>query len=252
MDPVFLAADPFSAQPQDIRLGRLILASYAQGFGPQPKPVGDLLFALGMRLVDVILSHDDIEPQVCYGLIAQDLKTGDLYEAWRGTQDEDEWIGNAEFWPRPCSWAPQGTKLEHGFGCVIDNAVTLMGTPIANYPIKAVVGHSKGAAVAAGRAAKVGAEYAGLWASPRLWNQAGVDWLKTRVRRIFRPFNDGDRVPGVPFDLPPFFQYSHPPGFQIDSAAFAKTDIGCRHQLRTYLHFFDPSVTLDAGCVSNG
>ena len=38
-------------------------------------------------------------------------------------------------------------------------------------------------------------------------------------------------------------------GGNVDSEAFAKHNVGCRHSMRTYLHCLDPVTALQPDCV---
>jgi hypothetical protein len=246
-----LSASPFQAAPADVLLGRLVLAAYDQGFSPTPISVD--LAPLGFTFEDTWVSHGAFEPAVCYGIVARHPDLG-RHLAIRGTEDGPEWAEDAEFWPETCPFAPNGAKTEAGFTSLVLGGSLASGRPVESLmpggelALDGVEGHSLGGAIAEGVAALVGAGYAGLWAAPRLGNAIFRDWLLTRVKRVFRPYLVGDGVPSVPLDLPPFFEYLHPPGFQIGNGRVLNNP-KARHSLLSYLNAFDPTIAPAPSCA---
>lgn len=234
--------------PDDILSGRRVLLAYDQGFGSSPLPVNPA--GIGLKVIDVAMSCGDYEPECCYGIVTESLTDFRRYLSFRGTANGAEWLEDGQFWPRPVAWAPRGAMIEHGFYTIIKNTRLASGRTLESLNLTGVDGHSLGAAVAEGMAAKLGVSYAGLWASPRLGNETFRQYLLSRVSRVFRPYMLGDVVPNVPFDLEPFFEYLHPPGFQIDNPAAANNP-KCRHALLTYLNAFDSTIGVGAGCVAS-
>ena len=215
----------------DLQFGRLIQYAYDQGFGPDPKLIDPT--PIGFRKFETLMGHGNLEAPCCYGFIAERISDGYRLAVIRGTADPDEWLEDGEFWPERSPWGPG--KTEGGFTDVVDSIETPGLVELSDLGVKAVVGHSLGAAVAEGLAAKYALEYAGLWAAPRLGDAAFVAWLLSRVKTVLRISVAGDAVPEVPLDLPPVFAYQHPPGLILQPADGTPPDLGSRHALVTYL-----------------
>ena len=219
----------------DLQFGRLIQYAYQQGFGPTPIAVDPT--PIGFRFVQTLMGNGNAEAPCCYGIVAERLSDGYRVAAIRGTADPSEWVEDGEFWPERSPWGPG--KTEGGFTDVVESICGYLapGVPVTlgQLQVKAVVGHSLGAAVAEGLAAKYGLEYAGLWACPRLGDAAFVQFLLSRVKTVLRLSVAGDIVPQVPLDLPPIFAYQHPPGQLLQPADGTPSDWPSRHALVTYL-----------------
>lgn len=222
------ALSPLGLVKLDLDLAALIEVAYAQGFGPDPLPVTP---PAGWTFERAVRSHGNLEPAACFGCLLEREADGLRVLAIRGTADPAEWIEDAEFWPERWPFNLAGGKTEFGFTDLISELLLDLKTS----PIDAVVGHSLGAAIAEGVACGAGADYAGLWACPRLGDATFVKLLLTRVACVVRPFLAGDLVPGVPLDLPPFFAYQHPPGISLGAPAGMACDPQVRHALASYI-----------------
>jgi len=247
-----LAASATTVTAADITLGQLVLQAYAQGDAATPLPVD--LSGLGFVFEDTWMSKGSLEPAVAYGIVARHPDLG-RHLAIRGTDDWREWAEDAEFWPETCPFAPKGAKTETGFTSLVLGGFLASGRPASallsggELALDGIEGHSLGAAIAEGMAARLCVQYAGLWACPRLGNETFRNALLARVRRVWRPYMVGDGVPGLPADLEPFFEYLHPPGFQIDNPR-AQNNPDARHQLATYLNALNPNLPLDPGSIA--
>ena len=88
------------------------------------------------------------------------------------------------------------------------------------------------------------------FASPRVGTKKFVQTIDNLPITSWRVVNKNDIVPNLPPRIPLLLNYQHVNGeLLIDSSAFAKRNILCRHVLETYLHALDPAFSLRPECV---
>ena len=121
-------------------------------------------------------------------------------------------------------------------------------------------GHSLGAALATLYAAEHGAKAQAqdpavaqttvrrlcTFASPRVGDGHFVSAFDGLGMDSWHIVNTRDAVPKLPFTWMGFGDVATL--YAFDSDSFAQHNVGCRHHMRTYLHWLDPSIQLSDGC----
>ncbi len=87
-------------------------------------------------------------------------------------------------------------------------------------------------------------------ASPRVGNLEFKHLFDALPLTSWRIVNTRDVVPKLPPTIPFILDYEQvAEAYPFDSAQFAKKNLGCYHNIRTYLHWLDNSVALAPECI---
>ena len=87
-------------------------------------------------------------------------------------------------------------------------------------------------------------------ASPRVGNLEFKYVFDALPLISWRIFNTPDAVPKLPPTIPFILDYEHvSTGYSFNSSSFARQNLGCYHNIDTYLHWLDNSLPLAPGCV---
>lgn len=270
-----------------IRFGQLVNATYATSPGDLTNKAGQALSAGGAdyTVVTTIYANDlatDMNPgrvdvEVSIGLICQEVETGDVAIAIRGTEGTLEWIHDAEFLQVPCPFLAGAGHTEDGF---TDMYLSLRTAPDPGAPavVKAlatlpfskpvgavtICGHSLGGALATLLALDVAANTTFTdpavytYASPRTGDSLFASTFDQVVKNSYRVANRLDVVPALPppidyehvltrYDLNPIRLVPLPPKVLV------KYSVLCEHSLATYLYLLSlqsggPVLPLEPAC----
>jgi hypothetical protein len=87
-------------------------------------------------------------------------------------------------------------------------------------------------------------------ASPKVGNLEFVQVFNGLPLTSWRVVNIRDVVPKLPPTIPVVLDYKHVDvAYPFDSWPFAKRNLGCYHNIDTYLHWLDNSVKLASECT---
>ncbi len=87
-------------------------------------------------------------------------------------------------------------------------------------------------------------------ASPKVGNLEFKNYFDALPLTSWRIVNIRDVVPKLPPTIPLILDYEHvAEAYPFDSRLFAKKNLGCYHNIDTYLHWLNPSLPLAAECV---
>lgn len=244
-----------------LRLGQFVLAAYDLYTKGDPK---DFAPPAGYKLVAKIYA-DEITVEATdyrvFGYVAQ--SRSDVVVAIRGTENIMEWIRDFEFALTKFPYADGRT--EEGFTDFYTSMCIDPKTPnkrvvdklrdlIAGGSVKTltITGHSLGSALATLLALDVAANgvfavpVVYTFASPAVGDKVFAGTYDRFIETSWRITNLNDVVPCVP---PRLAGYVHVDAeLPINSDDQTKHSVSCWHQLRTYLHVFDSTIGLDAGC----
>jgi hypothetical protein len=199
---------------QSLLLTRIIGLGYEPNFLSDPVGTAQAgLPALGLAFLDIIWGTDFKglfgQETVPYGILASD-STGQLYAAFRGTDDAKEWLEDGWAVPEPCPFVAGG-RTHQGFTDLY--ATLALGSKTA--PVVAlsgkgaiITGHSLGAALATLLAANLctSCKECITFEGPRVGDVPFTMAMDTTVPAHFRLVIICDLVPHAP---PEMLSYSH-------------------------------------------
>jgi len=88
------------------------------------------------------------------------------------------------------------------------------------------------------------------FASPHVGNTELVQVFDQLPLSSWRIANNQDIVTKIPFKVPLLFDYEHVQTlYEFSSKGVVKWDPVCWHDMKTYLHWLDPSVAIDPACA---
>ncbi|MGV0069074.1 lipase family protein [Mycobacterium colombiense] len=270
-----------------IQFAQLVNATYGTLPGDLTNKAGQALSAGGVdyTVVTTIYANDlatDMNPargvdEVSMGLICQEVKTGDVAIAIRGTEGWLEWIHDADFLQVPCPFLAGAGHTEDGFTQMYESlrtgaapgspaVVGALGTLPFVQPVGSVTvcGHSLGGALATLLALDVAANTAFTnpavytYGSPRTGDALFAGTFDQVVKDSYRVANRLDIVTA----LPPPIDYEHVLNpvelnpirlVPLPPKALVKYTVACEHSLATYLYLLSlqsggPVLALEAAC----
>jgi triacylglycerol lipase len=136
-------------------------------------------------------------------------------------------------------------------------APAAQGAPIAKSPKSFVVtGHSLGASLSTLYVMEnkerntINISTSCTFASPHTGNKEFARTFDLLPLDSWRIVNTQDLVPKLPIPIPVFLDYDHvETAYPFSSAGTVKYNPICWHSMKTYLHWLDPTLALDPGCV---
>lgn len=276
-----------------IQFARLVNAAYAVVPGNTTNAAGTTLTVGGTNytVVTTIYCNDlgtDINPLrgnniVSIGLVLQDVGTGDVVLAVRGTEGIMEWVQDARFCLVSCPFAAGAGNTEDGFTAMY-NSFRIGSDPKASAPLCSalaslkfpkpvsattsvtVCGHSLGGALATllGLDVAVNTIFKNptvyTYASPRTGDSSFTAFYDHMVPNTIRVANRMDLVPKLP--MPPLYDHVSTPSevnpvqmLPLPPKVLVKPTLACQHILDTYLYLLSLAaggevIPLDAGCAA--
>ena len=199
-----------------------------------------------------------------FGLVASD---GDKYlVAIRGTEGQIEWNEDFDSDLSACVFLP-GARTHEGFTLQYDTLrINLqpdnpdgdwhyLRTYLTSLRLRdkevVIAGHSLGAALADLAAADFGGCTSLLFARPNVGDYVFEDMAQSRAKERILIEVTGDLVSHVPVYAPGYEYEQGRPTIRLNPSAFVSDEVGCLHNLLTYLNLLDSSIAVAPQCSLN-